>query len=54
MIFCAYAGILDKSLYVCRTGKRTFAGMLKDGYNSGIRYFMNNFYDGFRQVRIAL
>ena len=34
----------------CRTGKRTTMGLLQDGYNSAIRYFMNNFYDGFRQV----
>ena len=33
-----------------RTGKRTIRGLLQDGYNSAIRYFMNNFYDGFRQV----
>lgn len=37
-------------LFITRTGKRSFNGMLKDGYNSAIRYFMNNFYDGFRQV----
>ena len=37
-----------------RTGSRSYAGMLRDGYNSAIRYFYNNFYDGFRQVRIAL
>jgi protein involved in sex pheromone biosynthesis len=26
-------------------------GLLKDGYNSFMRYVLNNFYDGFRQVR---
>ncbi len=26
-------------------------GLLQDGYNSGMRYILNNFYDGFRQVR---
>ena len=25
-------------------------GLLRDGYNSAIRYYYNNFYDGFRQV----
>jgi len=34
----------------CRTGKRTHMGLLKDGYNSAIRYYYNNFNDGFRQV----
>ncbi len=33
-----------------RLGKRTKFGLLKDGYNSAYRYFLNNFYDGFRQV----
>ena len=33
-----------------RTGKRTHMGMLMDGYNSAIRYYYNNFADGFRQV----
>ncbi len=26
-------------------------GLLKDGYNSCMRYILNNFFDGFRQVR---
>ncbi len=29
-------------------------GLLRDGYNSLMRYFYNNFSDGFRQVRIYL
>ena len=33
-----------------RTGKRTLLGALKDGYNSAIRYYYNNFQDGYRQV----
>lgn len=37
-----------------RTGKRTRVGLLKDGLNSMIRYFKNNFMDGFRQVREPL
>ncbi|EGG21606.1 putative phosphoinositide phosphatase [Cavenderia fasciculata] len=32
-----------------RTGKRNFAGVLRDGQNSVIRYYLNNFVDGFRQ-----
>ena len=37
-----------------RTGKRTRWGLLQDGYNSMIRYYKNNFSDGFRQVRVKL
>lgn len=33
-----------------RTGKRTQWGLLMDGWNSMIRYYKNNFSDGFRQV----
>jgi hypothetical protein len=33
-----------------RTGKRTFVGLMRDGYNSAIRYLKNNFNDGYRQV----
>lgn len=33
-----------------RTGKRSTFGLLKDGLNSAIRYYKNNFADGFRQV----
>ena len=33
-----------------RTGARTKFGLLKDGYNSAIRYMLNNFKDGFKQV----
>lgn len=34
-----------------RTGKRTKNGLVKDGANSLARYYLNNFSDGFRQVR---
>ncbi|XP_070575933.1 phosphatidylinositol-3-phosphatase SAC1-like [Ptychodera flava] len=37
-----------------RTGKRTKMGLIKDGYNSSIRYYKNNFSDGFRQDAIDL
>lgn len=33
-----------------RTGQRTFAGLMRDGLNASVRYFKNNFADGFRQV----
>jgi len=32
-----------------RTGKRTWQGLLNDGKNSVMRYYLNNFHDGFRQ-----
>lgn len=32
-----------------RTGKRTHMGLMRDGMNSLIRYYKNNFMDGFRQ-----
>lgn len=35
-----------------RTGKRTHWGLVMDGWNSMIRYYKNNFSDGFRQVRM--
>eukprot|EP00127_Corallochytrium_limacisporum_P007238 Clim_evm11s244 gene=Clim_evmTU11s244 len=37
-----------------RTGKRTMAGLLADGYNSAVRYYKNNFMDGFRQDSLDL
>ena len=37
-----------------RTGKRTVFGAMKDGWNSMIRYYKNNFADGFRQVQCIL
>ena len=45
--------LIAKSLFlfvVNRTGKRSTFGLLKDGINSVIRYYKNNFADGFRQV----
>ncbi|KAK7571960.1 hypothetical protein V9T40_014432 [Parthenolecanium corni] len=37
-----------------RTGKRTYVGALRDGYNSLLRYYKNNLKDGFRQDSIDL
>ncbi|KAJ8791960.1 hypothetical protein J1605_004185 [Eschrichtius robustus] len=37
-----------------RTGKRTQLGLIMDGWNSLIRYYKNNFSDGFRQDSIDL
>lgn len=37
-----------------RTGRRTKAGVVQDGVNSLMRYYKNNFNDGFRQDAIDL
>jgi hypothetical protein len=37
-----------------RTGKRTYLGLLSDGSNSLIRYYLNNFTDGKRQDSMNL
>uniref|UniRef100_A0A1X7TD27 Phosphatidylinositol-3-phosphatase SAC1 n=1 Tax=Amphimedon queenslandica TaxID=400682 RepID=A0A1X7TD27_AMPQE len=49
--YCAiqYAGTGALKTDFTRTGKRTPLGAIKDGYNSAIRYYYNNFADGFRQ-----
>lgn len=39
--------------FFTRTGKRTRWGLLMDGWNSIIRYYKNNFSDGFRQVDMS-
>ncbi|XP_013393866.1 phosphatidylinositide phosphatase SAC1-B-like [Lingula anatina] len=49
-----YAGTGALKTDFTRTGKRSFLGLLKDGYNSTIRYFKNNFSDGFRQDAMDL
>jgi hypothetical protein len=37
-----------------RTGKRTFGGILDDGYKSLARYYLNNFADGKKQDAVDL
>lgn len=37
-----------------RTGKRSWRGVLNDGFNSLTRYYMNNFSDGYKQDSIDL
>ncbi|KAA0195177.1 Phosphatidylinositide phosphatase SAC1 [Fasciolopsis buskii] len=49
-----YTGTRALKTDFTRTGKRTFYGMLMDGYNSIVRYYMNNFTDGFRQDAMHL
>ncbi|XP_033626106.1 phosphatidylinositide phosphatase SAC1-like [Asterias rubens] len=54
--FCSkqYAGTGALKTDFTRTGKRTHFGMVKDLYNSALRYYKNNFVDGFRQDSIDL
>ncbi|XP_035233088.1 phosphatidylinositol-3-phosphatase SAC1-like [Stegodyphus dumicola] len=49
-----YAGTGALKTDYTRTGKRSKQGLLKDGWNSLIRYFKNNFADGFRQDSVDL
>ncbi|XP_060069370.1 phosphatidylinositol-3-phosphatase SAC1-like [Ylistrum balloti] len=49
-----YAGTGALKTDFTRLGKRTTMGLMMDGWNSLIRYFKNNFSDGFRQDSIDL
>ncbi|PWA26306.1 hypothetical protein CCH79_00018798 [Gambusia affinis] len=49
-----YAGTGALKTDFTRTGKRTVWGAVMDGWNSAIRYYKNNFSDGFRQDSIDL
>ena len=35
-------------------GKRTYGGLIDDGVKSGMRYFLNNFFDGSKQDALDL
>jgi len=48
MVSVQYAGTGALKTDFTRTGKRTKYGLLQDGWNSMIRYYKNNFSDGFR------
>nr|XP_027186218.1 phosphoinositide phosphatase SAC8 isoform X3 [Cicer arietinum] len=44
-----------KFLYLwCRYGKKTLAGLIKDGISALSRYYLNNFHDGIRQDALDL
>uniref|UniRef100_A0A8C6L6I9 SAC1 like phosphatidylinositide phosphatase b n=1 Tax=Nothobranchius furzeri TaxID=105023 RepID=A0A8C6L6I9_NOTFU len=49
-----YAGTGALKTDFTRTGKRTVLGVVMDGWNSTIRYYKNNFSDGFKQDSIDL
>ena len=51
MISIQYTGTGALKTDFTRTGKRTKMGLLEDGRRSLIRYYKNNFADGFRQVK---
>jgi phosphatidylinositol 4-phosphatase len=49
-----YAGTGALKSDFTRLGQRTYYGLLRDGTNSLHRYFLNNFYDGFKQDSLDL
>ena len=49
-----YAGTGALKTDFTRTGKRTMEGVLRDGWNSCLRYILNNFQDGKKQARFFL
>ncbi|GIY91570.1 phosphatidylinositide phosphatase SAC2 [Caerostris extrusa] len=49
-----YSGTVALKGDYTRTGERRIAGMMKDGYHSANRYYMNRFKDAFRQATIDL
>ena len=49
-----YAGTPALKTDFTRTGKRTVTGVASDIHNSAVRYYKNNFSDGFRQDAIDL
>ncbi len=50
----SYAGTGALKTDFTKTGKRTYKGMLKDGVNAVMRYYINNFTDGDKQDGIDL
>jgi len=54
MISIQYTGTGALKTDFTRTGKRTRMGLLEDGRRSVIRYYKNNFADGFRQDSLDL
>jgi len=54
MISIQYTGTGALKTDFTRTGKRTKMGLLEDGRRSLIRYYKNNFADGFRQDSLDL
>lgn len=40
--------------WILRCGQRTVQGILKDGWNALMRYYLNNFCDGTKQVEYVM
>jgi phosphatidylinositol 4-phosphatase len=53
-ISLGYAGTGALKVDFTKTGKRTIKGMINDGVNSVMRYYINNFKDGFKQDAIDM
>jgi Zn/Cd-binding protein ZinT len=49
VISILYSGTPAMKTDFTATGKRTFKGSLKDGYNGVKRFFLGNFYDSKQQ-----
>ena len=49
-----YAGTGALKVDFTRTGKRTLRGMFNDGVNAVMRYYINNFTDGYKQDAIDI
>ncbi|KAK4884701.1 hypothetical protein RN001_000972 [Aquatica leii] len=54
LISIQYSGTGALKTDFTRTGRRTHLGVLRDGMNSLIRYYKNNFSDGYRQDALDL
>lgn len=54
LISLQYSGTGALKTDYTRTGKRTKAGLVRDGVNSLVRYYRNNFQHGFRQDALDL
>lgn len=54
LVSTQYSGTGALKTDFTRTGKRTMLGLWRDGVNSMIRYYKNNFNDGFRQDAMDL
>lgn len=50
LVSTQYSGTGALKTDFTRTGKRTITGAMMDGVNSMVRYYKNNFRDGYRQV----
>ena len=48
-----YAGTAAMKGDITRYGERKISGLMKDGYNSAHRYYLNVFRDTYRQVLIG-